>query len=172
MEFAKKDNENSLSLEDDEFSLENICENEKKILIKPFEYYEKYKYNLFFEQKEVNKKIANIYYTFYLEKYKDTNVFLFIQKYILIDVIVAEVKGIPGKCFYQNNLLEIIFQHKNNNCNHYYIKYLYIDDYPEKDENIIIHHNGIEINLEKNKINKSILQQMCKYIFRNCSKLV
>ena len=115
MDFFKKEDieeENANGAEEEE--IEDGNEEDSKIetlktsLIRHHELYEKYMLNLFFQQKEVNKKIALMYYGKFYEEYKDTTL-KFLKDFVLDEVRVKNTKGAPECRFFKKYEIELLF---------------------------------------------------------------
>jgi len=160
-----KDDNKPLTLEEQEI------ENLKLSLEIHNKLYEKYKLNLFFQQKEVNKKIALIYYAKIYQENQD--ILKFLKDFVLDEIRVKNVKGIPDCRFYKKQEIEILFE-KNpiDRYSKYRIRYFYIDNIEKIKENVLLYRSSIMVDLEKEKekSKKECLIKLCKNIFKNSSK--
>lgn len=157
--------EEPLSLEDSEI------ETLKASLKIHHKLYEKYMLNLFFQQKEVNKKIALMYYEKFYEQYKDTT-FKFLKDFVLDEVRVKNSKGAPECRFFKKYEIELFFEKQDDTHSRYTVKYFYIDNIEKIKENLLLYRSSVtvDLTLKKEEAKKQCLMDLCKIIFEKSSK--
>jgi len=133
--------------------------------------YEKYMLNLFFQQKEVNKKIALIYYEKFYEQYKDTTL-KFLKDFVLDEVRVKNSKGAPECRFFKKYEIELFFEKQDDTHSRYTVKYFYIDNIEKIKENLLLYRSSVtvDLTLKKEEAKKQCLMDLCKIIFKKSSK--
>jgi len=177
MDFLNKENiedeENAEGVEEEEpLSAEDYeIKTLKESLEIHHKLYEKYMLNLFFQQKEVNKKIALMYYGKFYEEYKDTTL-KFLKDFVLDEVRVKNTKGAPECRFFKKYEIELLFEKPCDRHSRYTVKYFYIDNIEKIKENLLLYRSSVTIDLtvKKEEAKKKCLMDLCKIIFEKSSK--